>query len=110
MEPKSFLGGFTASVDYYNIKVADAVGTIGSQVILNQCLQTGDPFFCSKINRVPGNGPSAGSLWLDQSGYVNNQTINTGSFKSSGIDINADDATTIGQNKLKWEFVGTPPV
>ena len=106
LTPKGFLSGFTASVDYYNIKVKDAVGTIGAQVILNQCVATGDPFFCGKINRT-ASGPAAGSLWLDESGFVNNQTTNTGSFSSAGVDINADYRTTIGNNKLKWEFVGT---
>lgn len=107
LTPKSFLDGLTASFDYYNIKVADAIDTIGSQVILNQCVSTGDPIFCSKIKRTPGNGPAAGSLWLDESGYVNNLITNTGSRKTSGVDINADYRTTIGQNKLRWEFVGT---
>jgi len=108
LTPKGFLSGFTASVDYYNIKVKDAVGTVGAQVILNQCISTGDPFFCGKINRAPASaGPAAGSLWLDESGFVNNQTTNTGSFSSAGVDINADYRTTIGNNKLKWEFVGT---
>ncbi len=107
LTPKALLQGFTASVDYYNIKVADAVGTIGSQVILNQCISTGDPFFCSKINRTPGSGPSAGSLWIDETGFVNNLTTNTGSFTSSGVDVNADYVTSIGNNKVKWEFVGT---
>ena len=108
LTPKGFLNGFTASVDYYNIKVKDAVGTIGAQVILNQCVGTGDPFFCGKINRSPASaGAAAGSLWLDESGFVNNQTTNTGSFSSAGVDINADYRTTIGNNKLKWEFVGT---
>ncbi len=108
LTPKGFLSGFTASVDYYNIKVKNAIGTLGAQVILNQCVSTGDPYFCGKINRAPASaGPAAGSLWLDESGSVNNTTLNTGSFSSSGVDINADYRTTIGNNKLKWEFVGT---
>ena len=38
---------------------------------------------------------------------MNNQTTNTGSLKSSGVDINADYVTSIGNSKLKWDFVGT---
>ena len=108
LTPKGILSGFTASVDYYNIKVNNAVGTVGAQVILDQCIATGDPFFCGKINRAPASaGPARGSLWLDESGFVNNTITNTGSLKSSGVDINADYRTTIGNNKLKWDFVGT---
>ena len=107
LNPKSFLSGLLISADYYHIKVKDAVGTIGAQVIINQCLTGGDPFFCSKINRVPGTGPAAGSLWLDEAGFVNNQTTNTGSLQTSGVDVNADYRTTLGENKIRWQFVGT---
>jgi len=63
LTPKGILSGFTASIDYYNIKVNNAVGTVGAQVILDQCVATGEPFFCGKINRSPASaGPAAGSL------------------------------------------------
>ncbi len=106
LQPR-MVSGLTFSVDYYNIKVKNAVGGIGAQVILNQCVATGDPFFCGKITRVPGAGPAAGSLWLDESGFVDNRTTNTGSLKTSGVDINGDYRTNIGNNKLRWQFVGT---
>jgi iron complex outermembrane recepter protein len=109
LTPKSFLEGFTASVDYFDIKVKDAVGTIGAPVILAQCISTGDPFFCSKINRAPASaGPAAGSLWLSESGFVNDRTTNTGSFGTSGVDVNLDykfDVTD--SSSLKFDLVGT---
>ena len=109
IQPKGgFLNGLLISADYFNIKVKDAVGGIGAQVILNQCIATGDPFFCGKINRAPASaGPAAGSLWLGESGFVDDRTTNTGSLKTSGIDVNADYRTTIGNNKIRWQFVGT---
>lgn len=107
LTPKSFLSGLVFSVDYWNIKVKDAVGGIGAQVILNKCITTADPFFCGKINRASAAaGPAAGSLWLDGAGFVDDRTTNTGSLKTSGIDINGDYRTTIGNNKLRWQFVG----
>ncbi len=109
IQPKGgFLNGLLISVDYFNIKVKNAVGGIGAQVILNQCIATGDPFFCNKINRAPASsGPAAGSLWLGETGFVDDRTTNTGSLKTSGIDVNGDFRTTIGNNKLRWQFVGT---
>ena len=102
------LDGLLISADYYHIKVKDAVGGIGAQVILNQCIATGDPFFCNKINRAPASaGPAAGSLWLGQTGFVDDRTTNTGSLTASGIDINGDYRVNIGANKLRWQFVGT---
>lgn len=93
------------SVDYYDIKVKNAVGTIGAQVILNQCIATADPFFCSKINRsrVPG---AVGSLWLDESGYVDDRTTNTGSVATKGVDVNADARFALGENNLRLSLVG----
>ena len=109
LQPKSgFLSGLLVSVDYFNIKVKDAVGGIGAQTILNQCIATNDPFFCGKINRAPASaGPAAGSLWLDEAGFVDDRTTNTGSLRTSGIDINGDYRVNIGENKLRWQFVGT---
>ncbi|WRH76722.1 MAG: TonB-dependent receptor [Sphingobium sp.] len=93
------------SVDYYDIKVKNAVGTIGAQVILNQCIATADPFFCSKINRSTVAG-AAGSLWLDESGFVDDRTTNTGSVATSGIDINADARFELGTNNVRVSLVG----
>ena len=109
IQPKSgFLSGLVVSADYFNIKVKDAVGGIGAQVIIDQCIKTADPFFCAKINRAPAAaGPAAGSLWLGDTGFVDDRTTNTGSLSTSGIDVNADYRTTIGNNKLRWQFVGT---
>jgi len=109
LNPKGgFLNGLLLSVDYFNIKVKEAVGGIGAQVIINQCLATGDPFFCGKINRAPASaGPAAGSLWLDEAGFIDDRTTNTGSLKTSGIDVNGDYRINIGENKLRWQFVGT---
>ena len=109
LTPKGFLNGLNLSVDYFNIKVKDAVAGIGAQVILNQCITTGDPFFCNKISRSPASrGPAAGSLWLDDTtGYVDDRTTNTGALKTSGIDVNGDYRVNIGENKVRWQFVGT---
>jgi iron complex outermembrane recepter protein len=93
------------SVDYYDIKVKNAVGTIGAQVILNQCIATADPFFCGKINRSTRVG-AVGSLWLDESGFVDDRTTNTGSVATSGIDVNADARFPIGENTLRLSLIG----
>jgi iron complex outermembrane recepter protein len=109
INPKGgFLNGLLLSADYYHIKVNNAVGGIGAQVILNQCLTTNDPFFCGKINRSPASaGPAAGSLWLGDTGFVDDRTTNTGSLTASGIDVNGDYRVRLGENKIRWQFVGT---
>ncbi len=107
-KPESFLNGLVLSADYFNVKVKDAVGTIGAQVTLNQCVQTGAANFCSLINRAPASaGPAAGSLWLNESGFVDDRTTNTGAFKTSGVDFSGFYKTNIGENKISWKLDGT---
>jgi len=45
-----FLGRFRASVDYYDIKIEDAISTLGQQNILTRCFQ-GDAVSCGLITR-----------------------------------------------------------
>ncbi len=102
------VSSMSLSVDYFNIKVKNAVGTIGAQVTINQCIATADPFFCSKINRAPASaGPAAGSLWLDERGFVDDRTTNTGSLKTTGVDVNFDYRVPVGENRVNLSLVGT---
>src|SRR6185312_6292107 len=52
-----FLRGFTGSFDYYRIHLDKAISTIAPTLIMNNCLNTADPTYCSQIVRS-----SAGSL------------------------------------------------
>jgi outer membrane receptor protein involved in Fe transport len=78
-----FLPGFDLSVDYFDIKVNNVIGTAGADTILSNCLSTGNPFYCSKIHRAPGSG----SLWLGTNGYVQDTDFNLGSLETKGIDF-----------------------
>jgi iron complex outermembrane recepter protein len=102
------VSGMSLSVDYFNIKVKDAIGGIGAQTIINQCIATGDPIFCSKINRAgPAAGPAQGSLWIGQLGFVDDRTTNTGSVKTAGVDVNFNYRVPVGEGRLTFDFVGT---
>jgi iron complex outermembrane receptor protein len=46
----SFAPGFTASVDFYDIKIKDAIAINSSQVIVNQCA-AGNTVFCGGVTR-----------------------------------------------------------
>lgn len=82
--PKSIaaLRDFTLTVDYFRVKVSDAIVSTPLSFILNQCYTSGK--LCDFIVRRPAvSGPnSAGSL--DE---VNTGNTNSGGIKTSGIDV-----------------------
>lgn len=99
----TFLPGFTASVDYFNIKVSEAISGIGADLIVQQCTETADPFFCGLVNRDP-----SGSLWRSPQGFVTNLPQNIGSISTSGIDAQFNYNRPIGDlGTLTVNFVGT---
>jgi outer membrane receptor protein involved in Fe transport len=55
----SFIPGLSAAVDYYDIKIKDAIGTVGAQVIVDRCFE-GNQQFCSAITR--GLDPSGANV------------------------------------------------
>lgn len=81
LEPE-FLPGFTASADYYRIEVSDLIGTVDPVLALNQCLNTGDNYFCSLLHRGVG-----GTLHATQDAYFISTNVNTGSLKTTGVDV-----------------------
>jgi outer membrane receptor protein involved in Fe transport len=104
----SFLPGFNISVDYFDIKVKDFISGIGADTIINRCVDTLDPFFCNLVNR-----DANGSIWLDNTGYVVDTTLNTGSLATTGFDLNASYRTNLEDfgiangGGLTFNFVGT---
>lgn len=48
----SWFPGFSASVDYYDIKIAGSIATLSAQLIVNQCF-AGKTEFCSAITGDP---------------------------------------------------------
>ncbi|HEV2363034.1 MAG TPA: TonB-dependent receptor [Caulobacteraceae bacterium] len=92
LTPHEFLRGFTASADYFNVKINNVIQGYGEDNILKACAVQGVPFFCSLIHRN-----NTGSLWLGTialglptTGYVVDTTQNAGYLKTSGIDFAAN--------------------
>lgn len=83
----AFIPGFTASIDYYRVKLTDIIGAIPLGVTLTRCLQDGDPAFCSQVVRAQ-NGILFGTS-VGAGGYINGSNINVGAGTNSGIDFQA---------------------
>ncbi len=89
-----FLRGFTASIDYYDIKVKKAILATPEQAILDACYYAQrDPngLFCSLIKRNQGDG----SLEGDFKYGVDSSKRNIGLIQSRGIDIAANYNTEV---------------
>jgi len=96
----SFVPGLNLSIDYFNIEVEDFIGSVPEEESLNQCLTTGDEFFCGLINRGAN-----GTLWAGDDAYVIATKLNTGSLKTSGIDVSASynfDVGTYGSVRVDY--------
>jgi len=87
LQPSS-LPDFTGSIDYYRIKLKDAVGPLDAQVIMRNCLDTADPKYCSQIRRQPLTGTLNGAS-VTGGGYIVQTNVNIGSSLLEGIDVQA---------------------
>ncbi|KQT32045.1 hypothetical protein ASG29_09330 [Sphingomonas sp. Leaf412] len=77
--------GFSFTVDYFNIRLENGINTLGRQFSIQQCLQSGDPVFCSQVIRN-----ATGRLQT-----VNGQLINVAQTLTDGLDIGGRYARTL---------------
>jgi len=81
----TFFRGLSVSLDWYHIKIKDAIGQVGTQNVVNYCNQ-GQTQYCSLITR----DPTTDALVLVGNVYVNiNQSV------VSGIDLETDYHTNL---------------
>lgn len=74
----SFVPGFSLTVDYYRIKVENAVGIIGQQTSLDECINgSGQALFCNNVFRN-----AAGRVTR-----IDALNLNVGSYQVEGIDV-----------------------
>ncbi|MDB5717797.1 MAG: tonB dependent receptor family protein [Sphingomonas bacterium] len=82
-------GGFFSrmrlSVDYYNLKVKDAIGLLGAQTLVQRCTQ-GATEFCPLVSRDP-----AGNILS-----VQDVLLNANALKTTGFDVEFDYRQSLG--------------
>ncbi|HTW33952.1 MAG TPA: TonB-dependent receptor [Rhizomicrobium sp.] len=108
----TFLNGFTATADYFNIDVSNEIGTVSPDVTLANCYgatatAATEAEFCPAVHRN-----SIGQIY--GSGYVSAPNVNTGFLHTKGMDFEAnynlsfdDIPMTEGLGGLQFAFVGT---
>ena len=97
----SFIEHLMISVDYFNIKVQDTIGAIGADTIINNCLATGDPVYCTAVRRDQN-----GTLFRTPQGYIDDTNVNFGSLSTKGIDFKSTyriGLTSLGSVNLDLE-------
>ncbi len=101
----SFVPGLLLSVDYFDVTVEDTIFAIPAQIILDNCLETGNPAACTLINR--GAGGTLASSGIPGEGF-NQINRNIAELSTSGFDIQASyslDIDSIGSVGIN--YVGT---
>jgi outer membrane receptor protein involved in Fe transport len=80
LTPRKFLPGFTATLDFYDVRINGTIGSLGSNDIQRTCANTGA--LCNLIHR-----DSFYTTWLQTNGYVVTANANIGKLRSEGIDV-----------------------
>ncbi|MFN3818052.1 TonB-dependent receptor domain-containing protein [Blastomonas sp.] len=96
----SFLPGFSATVDYFKIKISNAINVFGAQDILNNCvdLTSIGNAFCSSVTRA-----ADGSI-----NQIRRQNINVSRLDREGIDLELRYRQSLGDmGSVSFNFVGT---
>lgn len=98
----SFWPGFSASVDYWDIKMNGAVGSLGTQLILDQCY-LGKTSVCSAITRPP----AAPQLTIKSVPFNIATSIYRGIDFEAGYRMSLDDISSSMSGSLSIRFLAT---
>jgi len=107
----AFLPRFALTIDWFSIKVEDAIQGFGADAILQDCMAntnagnvaTGGAPSCSLIHR-----DASGSLWLTSQGFVSDLPQNIGGVHTKGFEFNGAYSHRLGDmGNLSASLVGT---
>lgn len=94
--------GLSLSVDYFDIKINQAIQAYGADAILGAC-NSGSAMACGLVKRN-----AAGSLWLSSDGYVIDLDNNVGWVKTAGFEVNASYSKNLGAwGRINASLTGT---
>jgi iron complex outermembrane recepter protein len=98
----SMIEGLRVSVDYFDIRITNAIQAPNSDFTLIGCAQTGDPNVCGRIHR-----DAQGSL-LTTTGFVDDLLTNIGELSTKGIDFDVGYKVNAGAaGRFNFTLVGT---
>ncbi len=109
-----FLPGFSASVDYYNIKVKNAISFVGAQTVLNLCydLPSLNNPYCALFQRgdATGAGAHGGVPYGITPNSLHAAPVNFAKLKARGLDVEVAYRHQVGNigllnSSLTWTHV-----
>jgi outer membrane receptor protein involved in Fe transport len=114
IQPRGVVPGLSIAIDYFNIKVNDAITSATPGDILAACFGTNPAGItaaqaasaaCTSIRRSTATGRLSGSSATV--GGLPQPLTNRGRLRTDGIDLNANYARTFGELGLNLSFQGT---
>jgi outer membrane receptor protein involved in Fe transport len=103
----TFLPGAALTLDYYDIKVRDAISNPTASDIIDTCyFGNTDPntIQCQSIGRNPTNGSLSGPNNTTSGPFLG--VSNLGRIRSSGWDLGISYRRDLGFARLNWSFIG----
>lgn len=104
-----FIPGLTLSLDYYSIKIEDAIALVAAQDIVNTCydLDTFPNQFCGQFQRNVFNpGAPTQSPTLFGFRTLNQTQLNFGKLETSGVDFTVAYRFSLGENDFALRVSG----
>ena len=88
-----FMPGFSATVDYTDIKITDVITSFGPNLIQNNCILSGSAtsYFCELVHR-----DSNGTLWASPQGYTTDPLLNIAGLENKSVDVGLVDRWNMG--------------
>ncbi|MEO6367489.1 MAG: TonB-dependent receptor, partial [Steroidobacteraceae bacterium] len=91
----SFLPGFAATTDYYDIRIANVLQSVGAQETVDRCA-LGQQLFCDNLTRAGGALTS-----------VRTRTQNLAQARTKGVDMDFSYRTRIMETNTTFRLIGT---
>ena len=110
LAPREILPGFTASLDYYHIKIKDAISAPAAADSIGACFDnlsatSASSAACLAIHRDPGTGQLDGDQSVPNVGLPG-QFSNSGQLMTNGLDLNVAYNRDLGAVHLGLAFNG----
>ena len=101
----TILPGFSATIDYADIKITNVITSYGPNLIQTNCILSGSAtsYFCELVHRDP-----SGTLWASPQGYTVDPLLNIAGLENKSVDVGLAYRWNMGDwGRLRSRLDGT---